>query len=191
MIGVLNRGYFLLLLISGLIVSCGGEKQNEIVEDGVHFDAPDTIKSAGPNIETYVDSKLVNVDFNLQYENPPSKDVVNVLIEGKTYEVLSYEGILKTGFGSPGNKVELAFAPYDYYDDNLEQMMNSQYQFNINLTLTKEQNDYLGYVNYDSSTENIKWDYFENLFSIYYFINENQENIPLKITDLGKTEWDG
>ena len=138
-----------------------------------------------------MDLYLVNEEVELAYLDDQKKEIVNAIIKHETYEILNYEGLLKTGFGMSGALLNLTFIPYDYYDDNLEKMIVSKFQFNINLTITKEQNDYLGFVNYDGSTENIAWDYYENLFTIYYYVADNGDLIPLKFIDQGKTEWDG
>ena len=84
----------------------------------------------------------------------------------------------------------LRFHPFDEYDYDLEQTIKSKYDFDLDVILTKEQNNTLGFVDYSKGTNNLAWDYFENLFKVYYYEKEGS-NYPLKFINEGKTEWDG
>lgn len=101
----------------------------------------------------------------------------------------NYEGTLMKASGLNGG-FELKFVPFDDYDHKLDQEIPSPYDFDLKIFLSKSQNDVLGYVDYSEATKNIARDYFENLFTIYYFEFE-QNKYPLKFVNQGKTEWDG
>ncbi len=59
--------------------------------------------------------------------------------------------------------------------------------FDLNI----DQINYLDFTESNAETNNIQWDFFENLFGITFYVDENQNNRPLKFENLGKTDWDG
>ena len=85
---------------------------------------------------------------------------------------------------------QLRFQPFHEIDPDTEQEIKSQYDYYLDLQISRQQNDYLGYVTSSEETNNLEWDYLENLFEVYYY-EANGKNYPLKLIDNGKTEWDG
>jgi hypothetical protein len=187
MIGHLSK----FLAISCLIFSCTPKPE----DDCENCSAPvDTSKVVETNLldeslmNKYIDQVLV--PNALIYQNQASNDYCEVEVDSVKYEILAYEGRLMSASGSTGG-FTLYFEPFNQYDDALEMEIESKYQFKLTAFITKNQNDHLHFIDYTKETKNIAWDYFENLFTIYYYLNEQLDNVPLKFVNLGKTEWDG
>lgn len=181
---------FLIIPIVVLLASCS---ENERAGDDT-VSVEDTIpevKIILPDHDAYVD-ELLAPDVLLHFDEGSSSEteVVMATVNGKAYEILKYEGQLVDAFAtSDGYNYRLD--PYHYYDEALEMEVKSPYTFSINLSVTKTQESQLGFYENSSHTNNIKWDWFENLFEVYFYLDENLNNRPLKMSDLGKTEWDG
>jgi hypothetical protein len=171
-----------------LLVSCqGGEKDaGESVDQAEVFVAPDQ-----PDHSFYVDEDIapsVNLEFGEADSAEMARPVI-AIIDNDRYTVVKYEGTLMNA--SPSNDgYFLRFEPFHEYDDDLEQEIKSEYDFYLDVFVNKDQNKTLGYVEQSESTNNLKWDYFENLFKVFYYEKEGVF-YPLKMENLGKTEWDG
>ena len=140
-----------------------------------------------PNRDVYIDE---NVAANIVLSFDGADETVFAEEEnGQKYEVKLYEGTLMKASGAPTG-FSLRFSPFDLYDYELERNIKSIYSDDLDIILNSEQNKALGFVDYSDETENITWDYFENLFKVYYYEKEGL-NYPLKFINEGKTEWDG
>ena len=189
-----QRIYFNAFVLT--LYACSGEKNTEpplrLNEDTlVEVQEIKEEDLAVKDYDKYVDKDLHEAEIDLVYTNPAEKAGLHAIIDGNKYPVMTYQGILKTGFGIASGWLKLIFEPYSYWDDKLETRVESPYDFDLQLLLSAKQNKILGYVNFDSSTDNISWDYHENLFTIYYYENENSELFPLNFINEGKTDWDG
>ena len=111
-------------------------------------------------------------------------------VDSQEVEVLTYEGVL-TDARITDEGATLFLEPHVHWDHDLEVEVKSLYEFNISLELTKVQDDYLGFTEINSETNNIVWDFYQNLFLVHYYVDAKQRNIPLKFINQGKTEWDG
>lgn len=178
MIGHLNKVSIFILVFC----SCENTKNDPLIEPEIELVQ---IEEVSLDAERFVDFDLVG-----EREIIKEDGYHYVIIDGEPEEILIYEGQLIST-----TKLEdgylLFFEPYNYWDDDLEMTVESETNFSLSLQITKEQADYLGYFEKSSETDDIKWDYFENLFRVSSYIDENQNHIPLKFEDLGKTEWDG
>ncbi|UKN03666.1 hypothetical protein K6119_09085 [Paracrocinitomix mangrovi] len=162
------------------------EPQKEVMEDVDHVDVKDA-----PKREEYIDESIA---AHLSLRNPAKDEVshpntVFVIDADEKYELQTYEGSLMKASGAEGG-FNLKLVPFHDYDYNLEMEIRSKYDEDLLVYITKEQNESLGYVNYDKSTNNLHWDYLENLFQVYYYQKEGK-NIPTRFINKGKTDWDG
>lgn len=182
--------FFLVLVI--FLLSCSeketedeNETENtEIIEEEIVLEKPD---------RSEVIDESISAEIELEYGEIGSELVqkpIFALINGTKNLVKKYEGTFMKASGINGMLL-LKFVPYSYWDDNLELEVKSVFDSNLELYLSKNQNDVLGFVDYSKATNNIAWDYFENLFTIYYYENDEGEAFPLNFINLGKTEWDG
>jgi hypothetical protein len=159
------------------------ENQNPEKEElSVTVEKPDRSEMIDESI-----SSNVELEFG---ENELAQKTVFALVDGGKYLVEKYEGTFMKASGVNGMFL-LKFIPFSSWDDNLDMEVKSPFDFDLEIFLRKDQNDELGYVDYSKATNNIAWDYFENLFTIYYYENDEGEAFPLKFVNLGKTEWDG
>ncbi|MEO9533977.1 MAG: hypothetical protein ABJG68_03195 [Crocinitomicaceae bacterium] len=181
MIGHLSKIALVLLVLN----SCGNPTEDPIQEEVEVLEEP--VQEKEP-----VDASRF-IDFALVGEHEVVEEEVNVyyvMINDEPNEILKYEGKLVDA-SKLSDGYLLYFEPYSFWDDNLEMQIESQTNFKLTCVVSKKQVDYLGYFEDAPATNDIKWDYFENLFTLYYYLDEHQENIPLKFEDEGKTEWDG
>lgn len=183
-----------IIIVSSLMMSCGESE----VEDGdfvVSADRPTeeisdpfaTELDKAPDRAAYIDDRIaaeVNVVFSKKLSG-----VVYAELNDTNYNVFTYEGQLMKASGHPEG-FQLRFTPYSYWDDDLEMEVKSKHSNNLEIILTKAQNDVLGYIDYTKETKNLAWDYYENLFSVTYF-QKDKKFYPMKFENLGKTEWDG
>lgn len=184
----MNRFWIFSLIV--LLVSCS-EAVEESTSDVVSSDEPAVMETPDvPDMDIYVDANLADVS-SIRYGGPEENPTpVYVTINDEEYEVLKYEGQMTAAYAT-SDGVDYMFEPYDYYDEEMEETVKSKYQFTMQLSVNDNQESYLGYYANSAETKNIKWDYFENLFIVYFYLNEDLQNIPLKILNEGKTEWDG
>ena len=143
-------------------------------------------KVESPDRSKYIDEEIAS---NVILEYGPVNENVNAVIENESFPVQFYEGTLMKALGAAAG-FSLRFTPYDFWDDDLEMEVKSDFDYTIDVNLSREQNTVLEFVDYTDETENLAWDYFENLFQIYYYEKEGN-NFPLKFVNLGKTDWDG
>lgn len=183
--------YFIFL---GVLFACEADPEAS-AENEDHSTEPVVMED--PNHQTefsidraqYIDERIAGT-VKLDAANPTEKkDQVYALIQGDRFLVKKYQGTLMKASGTQGG-FSLKLDPYSFWDDVTGQMINSPYAESINIYLSKENNDVLGYVDYSDATENLAWDFFENLFTIYYY-TDGEKNCPLKFINEGKTEWDG
>ncbi|MBD3637228.1 MAG: hypothetical protein HUJ25_07755 [Crocinitomicaceae bacterium] len=180
------------LLIGCLaLLACEGKQvihKNDRSETAVvELTNPDNVAAPEkPDRSVYINEKIAaNVDLKFgEFEKS-----VYAKVGEEQYKVKVYEGTLMKASGADGG-FSLRFSPYDKYDYATERVIKSNYKENLNVLLSKEQNDVLGYVDYTDETNNLAWDYFENLFTVYYYEKEGK-NYPLNFVNQGKTEWDG
>ena len=187
MIGHLNK----LLAISFFIFSCTPKPEADCESCTAPVDTTIVVETNLLDetlMNQYIDQALV--PNALIYQDQAGTEYVEVIVDSVNYEILTYEGRLMSASGSTGG-FTLFFEPFNQYDDALEMEIESKYQFKLTAFITKNQNDHLHFIDYTKETKNIAWDYFENLFTIYYYLNEQLDNVPLKFVNLGKTEWDG
>ena len=171
-----------LVLLFVILLSCDGrvdESQLESNNKGIEI-AEESIDG----------SKFVDFELTGEKEVIEEEGYNSVIIDGEAQEILIYEGQLMATTKLDDGYM-LFFEPYNYWDDDLEMTIDSETNFSVTLQISQKQADYLGFFEESSETDDIKWDYFENLFKVSMYIDENQNNIPLKFEDLGKTEWDG
>lgn len=171
------------------LFSCAGQV-DEPVADSIDDPKEEFISPETPDYSFYIDDELI-ADVQLEFGMADSGYAKPVLatINKKKYEILKYEGTLIEAAGiSEGYR--LRFQPYNEIDPATEEVIKSKYDFYLDLNISRKQNEYLGYVKASDETNNLEWDYLENLFEIFYYTSEGK-NYPLKLIDHGKTEWDG
>lgn len=187
MIGHLNK----LVVVLFLSTACANNSEKGCEECESEIDSTELILSS-PELDEakmgqFLDLALVP-DAEIYYQS--EETYTDVTIDGQDYEIMSYEGLfVEASIGSSGGT--FFFKPYDYYDENLEMEVKSEFNFSLSLNLSADQLNQLSYTERNSETNNIKWDFFENLFTVYFYLDEDQNNLPLKFIDSGKTEWDG
>lgn len=139
-----------------------------------------------PDRSVYIDEQIAS---EVTLEFGPLDELVYANVNGETHPVKLYEGTMMKASGAAAG-YSLRFQPYDRYDFATERTIESKYDFDLDIILSRDQNDKLGFVDYTDATNNLVWDYFENLFKVYYYETESG-NYPLKFINEGKTEWDG
>ena len=179
-------GVILLFLVSCSFNDENNKQANHLVSTEEEFVAPET-----PDHHFYVDDELVphvELEFGTADSANELKPVLAKINEEK-FEVLKYEGTLMKASGNSEGYL-LRFEPYNHYDHSTEQEMISKYDFYLDVQISREQNKKLGFVINSEETNNLEWDYLENLFQVYYYVKDGK-NYPLKFVDQGKTDWDG
>lgn len=182
MIGRLNR-LFVILTLVGCNASIDDPKDQADSLSEIEVPVEDV---SSIDAEKYLDFNLVGEHGVLEKE----AGVFYFSTEKGDFEILTYEGLL-TGASYEGEAYSLNFEPFSYFDEVLEEEMFSPNSFNLSLLISKNQNEYLGFIDFSEETKLLNWEFFECIFQINYYLNENQQNIALKFTNLGKIEWDG
>ncbi len=189
MIGRLSKVLFLGLLAS----SCASNNEEEACEScALEVDSLALSEEKAPVVsdelmKKYIDPKLVP---EAEVFEDPSISYPEVSFGDNRFEILTYEGVFtRAEVHAEGGT--FWFEPYNYWDDDLELEVKSEYQMNMTFDLNKDQINYLDFTELNAETNNIQWDFFENLFGITFYLDENQNNRPLKFENLGKTDWDG
>jgi hypothetical protein len=172
------------------LLSCNQVEENDSSLDTqlneiTKVDAKEEIEK-GPDRTQYIDEEIAG-ELLLSFEGKEQDAFVNDADE--TYIIQLYEGILMKASGAAAG-FSLRFSPYDFWDEEMEMLVESKYDSDLDVLLSKEQNEVLGFVDFTHETKNIAWDYFENLFKIYYYEKEGLK-YPLKFINEGKTDWDG
>ncbi|MFT4600109.1 MAG: hypothetical protein ACI857_000279 [Arenicella sp.] len=183
MIGRLNS----LFVISVLLFSCAAPEKEDCDDCAIETDTIETIvDSQGELNSKYMDAGLVKSDYvNLGGEDGN----ISVRDNFEEFEMLQYEGLM-TGAHYAEGGFNLEFEPYSYWDDEMEEEVKSPYDFRTTIYITKEQNEYLDFVDFTYETNEIAWDFFECVFEINFYL-KGTTSIPLKFSNMGKLNWDG
>ena len=174
------------------LVACTGNIEGKEENLTTDSDTPEmrsteTVEEVNtPDRAIYVDDQIA-AEVGLEFG--PVDEVVYANVDGETYPVEIYEGTMMKASGAAAG-FSLRFTPYDKYDYATEQTIKSKYDIDLDVILSREQNDVLGFVDYTDATNNLAWDFFENLFKVYYY-EKDGNNYPLRFINEGKTDWDG
>lgn len=180
-------------ILFGFIVSCGEVQEKETdnaVPEDLPFEEEEMTAPEVPERSVYIDENLI-AGGELVYSDPDENNqkFVYIEIDREKYLVQKYEGQLLKASGHAEGFV-LHFEPYDYWDEEEGYFVESKEVGDRDIVLSKAQNDYLGFVDYTKETNNLAWDFYENLFIIYFY-DDDEWLYPLKFINEGKTEWDG
>ena len=182
------KQYFIILSL--VLFSCGGAEEKELSEEDLPFEEEENLVVETPDRGVYIDETLASeITLEFSQEDEEGNTSVFANVEKESYVVQKFEGTLMKASGHEDGFI-LHFEPYDFWDEDEGYLVESGYDFAVDIVLTKDQNDALGFVDYTKATRNLAWDYFENLFIIYFYDDDNELR-PLKFENLGKTEWDG
>lgn len=173
-------------IIFFVLISCENATEASFSEKEVEVAEVEELEKEPVDAERFVDFKLVGEHEVIEEE----QNVFSILIDGEPNEILIYQGKLVDATKLSDGYM-MYFEPYSFWDDNLEMQIESTTNFKMVCLVSRQQADYLGYFEDAPSTGDIKWDYYENLFTVYSYLDENHDNIPIKFEDEGKTEWDG
>ena len=173
-------------MICFVLFSCENGTEATLSEQEVEVAEVEVIEKEPVDAERFVDFDLVGEHEVIEEE----QNVFSILIDGEPQEILVYQGKLVDARNS-GDGYMMYFEPYSFWDDNLEMQVESETNFKMVCSVSKDQANYLGSFEDAPLTGDIKWDYYENLFMVYSYLDGDQNNIPIKFEDEGKTEWDG